>query len=64
MCLPSANSLFQITSSLGITPTRGTSTPNHIFQELRFYGIKEFNHFKKSPGTSHFISWNQNYIVN
>lgn len=45
-------SQFQTTFSLGITP-------NDVFQELRFYGIKEFDHFKKSPGTSHFISWNQ-----
>ena len=33
--------------------------PNDVFQELRFYGIKEFDHFKNSPGTSHFISWNE-----
>ena len=44
-----ANSQFQITSSLGITS-------NDVFQQLRFYGIKEFDHFEKSPGTSHFIS--------
>ena len=48
-----ANSQFQITSSLGITS-------NDVFQELRFYGIKEFDYSKKSTGKSRFISWNQN----
>ena len=48
-------SQFQTTFSLGITP-------NDVFQELRFYGIKEFDHYQK--GSLDYITWNENYNVN
>ena len=54
-----ANSQLQITSSLGITPQRRLSRVAFLWNN------KEFDHFKKSPGTSHFIFLNgKNYILN
>ena len=35
-----------------------------FLKELKFYGIQEFDHFKKSPGNTYAISWNENYNVN
>ena len=34
-----------------------------FLKELELYGIQEFDHFKKSPGTTNII-WNENYNVN